>query len=125
MIVPLRFEGVEGFSASLKIRLPGERETNESVSGRFREAVIDVRCGDERWTFGVLPAGSSVRVVALASPDQADGAGNRDDFAWSALRERLSKLGIDFASLIMSKDSNDGFSTADEPGILRSVDSRA
>ena len=122
VVVPLEFSGVADFSAALKMRLP----TGEGVGAhRFVEAVLDIRSGEDRWTFGLIPSGEGLRVVGLAVPESRQDGSARAQSLLAPLRERLSALGVDFDTLIMSNASNDGFSTADETAILRTVDSRA
>ncbi|MFW5717220.1 MAG: hypothetical protein ACOC0Y_01380 [Spirochaetota bacterium] len=129
VIVPLEFAGVSGFHASVKIRFsqgdlsdrPAGPRARERAPG-YREAIVDVRSEDKRWTFAIEPAGGTVRVTALAGSAEADG--EEAAHAFSDLESRLARLGIAFHHALMSKDSNDGFSSRDELDILRHVDSR-
>lgn len=138
IVVPIELAGAPGFRASVRIRVPpgiasagpergappapADEEPSRAARGAgFLEAVIDIRDGESRWTFALLPHGKSLRAVVLAAPGQR----STDRSSWGALARRLARLGIDFDLRPMSKDSNDGFSTAESDVIIRSVDSRA
>lgn len=120
IVVPLEFEGADDFSAAIKMRLPGSTTSPAS----FREAVLDVRDGERRWTFALLPTETAVRVVALEAPGTGD-PGDDSGRLFASLRSRLEAIGIDFDHRPMSKDSNDGFSSEDGPTIMQGVDQEA
>jgi len=122
VVIPLEFGGAKDFSAALKMRLPPGEATGRRS---FVEAVLDIRAGADRWTFGLIPGEVGVRVVGLAVPESRRNDSSGAQTLLEPLRERLSGLGIDFHTRIMSNASNDGFSTDDETAILRTVDSRA
>mgnify|MGYP006290489769 CR=1 FL=1 len=127
VLVPIEFGSGVDLSASVRMRLrhpSGSAATGGAASGgqpRFLEAVLDVRSAGGRWTFAIHPAGGSLRVNVLATP----GASELEAPPWSELAERLGRLGIDFDHSLMSKDSNDGFSTEESAAIIQSIDSRA
>ncbi|MFW5776757.1 MAG: hypothetical protein ACOCZB_05665 [Spirochaetota bacterium] len=135
VMVPLEFGPGVDLSASVRMRLRhptgaaatgGSGATGAAASGAqpyFLEAVLDVRSAGGRWTFAIHPTGGSLRVNVLAEPTAPDGT--YDAPPWSELARRLARLGIDFDHGLMSKDSNDGFSTEESAAIIESIDSRA
>ncbi len=130
VLVPIEFGSGVDLSASVRMRLrhPSGGGAASGAQPRFLEAVLDVRSAGGRWTFAIHPAGGSLRVNALATPGASElDASDRtvDAPPWSELAERLGRLGIDFDHSLMSKDSNDGFSTEESAAIIQSIDSRA
>lgn len=129
ILVPIEFAEGADLHASVRMRL--RHPSEPGVAGeptRFLEAVLDVRSAGERWTFGIHPTGESLRVNALAAPERAGEAssgGVGGELPWDELAERLRRIGIDFDLTLMSKDSNDGFSTEESADIIQSIDSRA
>lgn len=125
ILVPIEFSGDVDLSASVRMRLRHPSAAHASgEQPRFLEAVLDVRSEGRRWTFAIHPAGESLRVNLLAAPENASG-GSDGEPPWNELSDRLQRIGIDFDTALMSKDSNDGFSTEESPDIIQSIDSRA
>lgn len=132
VLVPIEFGSGVDLSASVRMRLrhPSGGTGGAAAGGqpRFLEAVLDVRSAGGRWTFAIHPAGGSLRVNVLATPGASEleaTDGTVEAPPWSELAERLGRLGIDFDHSLMSKDSNDGFSTEESAAIIQSIDSRA
>ncbi len=129
ILVPIEFAEGADLHASVRMRLRHPSEPGAADEpARFLEAVLDVRSGGQRWTFGIRPIGESLRVNALAAPQRAgesSPSGGGGGPPWDELAERLQRIGIDFDLTLMSKDSNDGFSTEESADIIQSIDSRA
>lgn len=129
ILVPIEFRGDVDLHASVRLRLRHPSAVNApGEPPRFLEAVLDVRSEGRRWTFAIRPSGDSLRVNALASPEVAadsPSGGTGGGPPWDELAERLRQIGIDFDHTLMSKDSNDGFSTEESVAIIQSIDSRA
>ncbi len=129
VVVPLELDGTPGFSAVVKMRFPrhpiGGGVGGGAVCGTFTDALLDIRDGQRRWTFGLVPSGEELRVVLLGVPSQTAGATEELDAVLAPLRDRLSALGASFSVRLVSQEANDGFSFADAPDIMRAVDSSA
>jgi hypothetical protein len=118
VIVPLA--GTDALRASLRLRLPRGAALGNAPHLEFREASLVVERGDERWVFGVTPAGQGMRAVLLSGPGPRRGKGED----WSLLERRLLELGVRWEAGT-ADESPDGFSTVGAPAIIASVDSSA
>jgi hypothetical protein len=125
VVVPLRFRGADDFRASLRIRggLDQRADTPDQVT--FREAILDVHDGDERWTFSLTNVDDRMAVTVLEVPEAVIAGDDVPAELFQPLEAALGEHGVAFHHRLMSKDSNDGFSSQDVPAIIRSVDSRA
>lgn len=125
VVVPLRFHGTDEFRASLRIRGGLEQRAGAPEQVTFREAILDVHDGDERWTFSLTNGEGRMTVTVLEVPEAVVAGDDVPSDLFLPLEEALDEHGIAFHHRLMSKDSNDGFSSQDVPAIIRSVDSRA
>lgn len=122
IIVPISLAGGE-VRASLRIRVPRSYALgSDPAAPAYREAVVVAENAGRRWVFGLQPSSEGTKVILLSeegAPWDAAAVGIDE------LAERLKRAGANFHHAVISKDSNDGFSSADAPAIMASVDSNA
>ena len=119
VVIPIGMKG--GRVATLRIRVPREHALGISTkSYPYSEALLITEWEGERVVFAIVPSEKGVNVTLLGEESKAPPSG-----LLAELRESMERIGGTLRTAEIARESHDGFSTADAPGIIASVDSSA